>query len=323
MLPFLPSPDALYFPAQGETLREVCHCLGSTYCVSQVAARLQAELAPLQGSPELLSQNWRSIEACLWAIRFMASMIPDDENAVVPGLLSLILQLPADLVMLRITANHVIGRLSRWVKVHQDTARSLYDYLLAGMSHPETASSSALSLRDLLMACGQWLSDAALPLYESLLSAGQNGNFDFRDEMGVLEGLCSVVSTLPYANAKEAQRRMITPVATHLMAMITQHQHQGGGESSSSAENLGPRGKTKSPTKHVMEDLDRLTVIIRYCEPRRRHGAAHREGEPSPSVEMVQLLWPVFEAVRNAFRSSVDVQEKVRHTTSRDKSDTT
>lgn len=286
-------------------MKEVCHCLGGVYCVQQVAGKLQEEMAPIMQDPAATQRCWRGVEACLWAIRSMASLVPEQESLVVPQVMHMILQLSPQPPQLRVTANHVIGKLARWVRSHQELLQSLYQYLLSGMSAPETASSAAISIRDILMACGHLLGEPALQLYEELLTAAHAGKVKFGDETLVLEGLSSVVSTLPYATAKELEKRMITPVAQHMLAMLQQAGMPGF---------VADKAAQKQVGMQVGQDLDRLTVIIRYCEPRRRDGANRSEAEPSPSVEMMQLLWPVLQNVRQAFNKDEDVLEKVRQT---------
>ena len=100
----------------------------------------------------------------------------------------------------------------------------------------------------------------------------------------------------------------------------------GGGEaSSSSGANNGSSGggggskqqqqQTPSLAKRVERCLDRLTAIIRFCEPRplRRGvvGGGGEEGDVSPAAESLQRLLPVLEAVYGCYKGKGDVMEKV------------
>ena len=78
--------------------------------------------------------------------------------------------------------------------------------------------------------------------------------------------------------------------------------------------------------RRVEQCLDRLTTILRHCEPRAllragvgsssassvREAAAALAGGPSPVVESVQRLFPVLEAVYQTYKAKADVMEKVR-----------
>ena len=95
--------------------------------------------------------SWQSVEACLWAVRSISSNVPNDEGETMPQVVQVsdwlapffksmialtqvtpmhwrsramlqqvIMSLP-DHPNLRSSANHIVGRYSRWIRNHANS----------------------------------------------------------------------------------------------------------------------------------------------------------------------------------------------------------
>jgi len=98
---------------------------------------------------------------------------------------------------------------------------------------------------------------------------------------------------------------MIGPLAVELQTLTVQHAINGGPPEQASNDGLSP--------KMVAENIDRITNILRYAEP--RHSRTQGQNEAviiSPACESIQALFPTFEAVVKTYRTNADILERVR-----------
>ena len=97
---------------------------------------------------------------------------------------------------------------------------------------------------------------------------------------------------------------MIQSLAMELQALTLQQASTSGSPEQASAEGPSPR--------LVGENLDRVTVILRYSEPRySRNEGGEATATVSPALESIQAMWGVFEAIVKVYRTNNDVLEKV------------
>lgn len=101
---------------------------------------------------------------------------------------------------------------------------------------------------------------------------------------------------------------MVQPLAMELQTLVVQQANSSGPPEQASAVGPSPR--------MVAENLDRITVIIRFSEPRPSRNGGGERAVPvvaeSLACETVQALWSIFEAVVKVYHSQEDILEKVR-----------
>lgn len=258
------------------------------------------------------------IEACLFALRAVAQQVPNGENVVLPFALRLILQWPpGDWPATSRAGAAVVGAYAGWLRSHTtEFLEPLFSLLVAQLettaarnaaraarnassqqrgSHGGGGGSSgpsvsAKSLKAVCVACRKQL--AAIPNVVDLRDRlGPNG-VALRDEQEVLEGLAHVVAASTDFDSLEAGfERLVQPPAAALA------------EAASQSEPVEP--------KVVIDELDRLTSIVRCTMPDPGVLAKDPRRRPHPVLTVVGRLWPVFEALADRYRGNSQLIERL------------
>lgn len=207
----------------GETMEDCCRLMGGNLVLQRVGMRLSSS-----------QSNWKSVEACLYAMQPLAKYISPDENEFMPQCFALLQTLPTDIEPLRFTVNLFIGKYASWLAAHQEHLPSLLPYLAHGLSIPKCANAAAVAIKNLSERIP--MGDSVLELYGQVC-----GKLELSDELEILEGLCKGIEESRVQNDLPG---IVQPIGSRLQAAV---------QNSSSA-------------KDSMNEIDRLIVTIRYLK---------------------------------------------------------
>lgn len=104
--------------------------------LSMLAAKLREELDLYASSGKAAAASaggtgWEGVEACLYSIRSIAHFVPQSELTYLPGVFTLLPQLPPH-PELRATCFRVVGRYARWLGDHEASVPGVLDFVVAG-----------------------------------------------------------------------------------------------------------------------------------------------------------------------------------------------
>ena len=172
----------------GDLLKDCSFMLGSTQCLELIFHELQKHVQQAQLHPA----SWQPIEACLFAIRTLGSVVKYEatEKVTVQEILRLYSSIPSH-PKIKYTANLIIGRYAEYLEGNPELLKFCVDYLLTGLENIEVAASAALALKHVCRYCAIDMTpsmDALIALYFTLAP-----HLRMVDQMEILEGLCHVI----------------------------------------------------------------------------------------------------------------------------------
>jgi len=247
--------DRLYV---SDTIQDLCRLLGGDIVLTNLGRRLEEEYRLYSsGSNTNKEENWQGYESCLNAISSISKYVSGDENVFIPTIMGLLSNraLPQEVTFMRNTAYTVIGSYAYWLSSHSNYLQPLMSYLSEGFSIEDSASVSAVAIRQLCEDCyKQPLCEPVLQLYDQIvqdkLENKHNASFktDLKDDNEVLEGICKAVSSQFQTNPEMAQpclERLAAPIGNRL------------------AQLAAPENATTTPNQ-IITEIERLAVIVRY-----------------------------------------------------------
>lgn len=253
---------------------------------------LSKSLFEIAGSiSEVSSWDWRSAEASLYCIRGVAKAVPTNEAIIMPRVMSLLPQLPAQQQLLY-TAYLTVGAFADWLGVAPSAPAllpSLLQLLTNGLTIPEDpAAAAALAFRHVCDACRNILGnliDALLGVYMEAMSSSSKFQLLAEDELQIVEGVSMVVSTLALDQTPQVLEALCLPLATSLQQVVTEALRAG------SAAHLSAR--------QYITTIDRLANIFRYVK------------QPQPLANVFKKIWPLLEMVFNQKGDDMRTMERL------------
>eukprot|EP00752_Nemacystus_decipiens_P017466 g15660.t1 len=133
-----------------DVLRDVCRILGGVECLRQVVFLLKQELATL-GSLARPDEpgGWQAVEACLFAVRSMGKDVPNDEETLVPQVVTMLPRLPAN-SHVRYTAALIVGKYAEWLKLHPEHLTAMFNFLMEGFASPDVMPAATTAIKPLI-----------------------------------------------------------------------------------------------------------------------------------------------------------------------------
>jgi transportin-3 len=130
----------------GDVLKDCCKVLGTSVTLGKSFSLLSSLL------DRGMSASWQEIEAPLFSFRTMGSVVPDNENEIIPKVMELIPSLPEH-PKIRYAATLVIGCYSVWTKLHPQYIPAQLTYISRGFDNQEVAAAAAMALKFLCREC--------------------------------------------------------------------------------------------------------------------------------------------------------------------------
>jgi transportin-3 len=180
----------------------------------------------------------------------------------------LLQQLPNDIEPLRFTVSLFIGKFAPWLASHQEQLQPLLPYLAQGLSIPKCANAAAISIKNLCERIA--LGHSVLELYNQVC-----GKLELAVELEILEGLCKGVDE---SQAASYLPQIVQPIGNRLQELL----------------------QKSSPPKHVSNEIDRLTVAVRFLRI-----------QPTTLLEVLQSTWPLLEVTGQKYSNEPMIAEKI------------
>lgn len=239
-----------------ETVTDCCGILGGTYVLQLVCSLIQSELqqvTQVQAADPNANQlqHWCLVESCLASIQRIAPFLPQSESVVLPQLMALLPTLPP-IHGLVVAVIDLSGRLALWLNQNGTYLQPVFQQLTGHLYAESTCKAAARAIRYLCEDCIEPNAVGVLTtdIHKHLLNLRSSGTFPLEADLDLLEGLCKALSMLPLSGCRDALPFVIDPIATAL------------------AGNLSQR---PVPLKTVLENLDRITIILRYTIPKEEY----------------------------------------------------
>ncbi|RHZ79420.1 hypothetical protein Glove_146g38 [Diversispora epigaea] len=157
------------------------------------------ELAIMQLSmPGRDSSQWQDLESTLFCLKSISEAVDHKENRYLPRLFGSEVygMLPVQgSSRLRNTALSLIGSYAEWLKRHPEYIFSALNYLVSGLSDPETSSVSALSFKEVCDTCRESLVNEIDSLINMYMVVGPH--IQTREKQRVIESIADVIQALP------------------------------------------------------------------------------------------------------------------------------
>ena len=267
-----------------ETIEDCCRLMGGQVVLQRVGTLLRDECRRVDG---LQPMEWQRIESCLTCIQCLHRFIPSDEAEFLPFCFELIPRLPPNVTPLRSAASKAIGKYASWLAAHPQLLQPLLPYLAQGLSVVTCAAPAAVAIKELCECSNQQMSmgEPVLQLYNEITA--NPGKLELKDELQVLEGVCRAVSRQlqdTCENGSSFVLRIVQPIGERLTTAV---------------------GDPNCNARHVVPEVERLTVIVRFLT------VPSSPASPHPIVELIQSSWQLLDAASNRFPHDNALAEKI------------
>ncbi|KAF2094330.1 ARM repeat-containing protein [Rhizodiscina lignyota] len=273
----------------GDVLKDCCEVIGVTECL-QKSYNLIQEWVSKYGAQSSSNHvvNWQKLEAPLFSLRAMGMMVPNDENAMLPRLMALIVQIP-DQEKVRFQAVMALGRYTEWTANHPDTLQPQLQYIMSAFDHPskEVIRAAALSFKFFCSDCADLLKDYNTQIQQFYVTHLDKLPPSSQDEF--TDGVAAVLARQPVEHLYESMKLYCDPVMNSLMALAQTAQNSTGDEA-----------------KIALADrLQLITIFIQVVRPEVPPGA------PNPAVKYCQEIFPILATLVDNFIDFSPIIERV------------
>ncbi|KAL7753705.1 Nuclear import receptor [Sorochytrium milnesiophthora] len=274
----------------GDVLKDCVHVLGDSVVLSKAYALLETAL-----SKGATAEQWRDIEAPLFALRTTGSAVRPEEAQVLPNVMAKLPQLPQH-PKIRHSVIMLIGVVSQWTRAHPEYLPYQMEYISSGFHDDDVVSSAAKTLKYLCRDCGELLIDYLQQLHSFYASIIPKVSKD--DSLDITEGIAHIIARAPLANMLELLRSFTLPILTRLSQVL----------------DPSVDANSASLVSEVNGLLHRLSFFVKFVEPN------VPQGSPHPVVVLLGDIWallagalakfprqdPVTEGVCKVLRASVN-----------------
>lgn len=283
----------------GDTLTDVCKVLSSSSCIEEAYQALTAKLPAFAAEPAAL---WRGVESCVFSAR---QMITSNEPAfftaeVVYKLMQLLPTLPA-VGELANTAIRTVGTYANWLSRHPEMLPHMLNFVTQGLSADRSAAAASQAMKHLCDACAEHLAEEGtmaqlLQMYHGTLAL----QLHTADRVDLIAALAFVVSQMPLPQVLSAMQAIAQPLVERLQAALGGVAGGGGGSGS-----------------EVQCLLEQICALLGRVSPAAAPSADEVARDPvlqdahHPSVQLLEQLWGVLEAVFARHGSDSKVMEKL------------
>lgn len=172
----------------GDTLKDCVRAMGSTEALLIVLELFEAQQA---------AAAWQPMEAVLFALRTIASVVDRRESEALPRLIPALLTVRAHPKLVYAVILN-IGCYADWLRYHADLLEPILAYVAAGFAEAATCAAAAQALKYLCESCGRLLA-RFLPQLEALYAdAAVGGRAAAKaDRVELTEALAYILASLP------------------------------------------------------------------------------------------------------------------------------
>ena len=174
----------------GDALKDCCRVSGSTEAVLLIAQIILTD-------HQLAAEPWPKIEAALFALRTISSVVDRRESEALPVLYPAILKIGHHPKLVYAVVL-VIGCYADWLRYHAEWIQPSLEYVLAALGHDETRAAAALSLKHMAESVANMMGRYATALteqvYPQTLDMLRTGHISDRVLCDVTEAIARILS---------------------------------------------------------------------------------------------------------------------------------
>jgi transportin-3 len=244
----------------GDVLKDSCMVIGETEALALPFIILKDANA---------NSKWQDVESALFCVRALGSEVSNEENQVLPHIMSILPQLPKHSKVLY-TIVLVLGRYSDWTKNHPSFIPMQLQFISAGFQDDEVCAASALALKYICESCGPLMVDFLKDLQPFYFSAAER--LPPYDMTELTEAMAYIVSSLPLEKFVESFRSFVVPSVQKLVVLLTSAQND-------------------QKEKLINEGISRLAVFLKYADLKQT------ENKPNICIPVLEEIWPYFEQI--------------------------
>ncbi|KAL4914093.1 armadillo-type protein [Aspergillus aurantiobrunneus] len=272
--------------SMGDVLKDCCVVIGVTECLSKAYQVIQHWISQYASqSTDEHVPNWQELEAPLFSLRAMGRMVDPEENAVLPQVIPLIVQIPNQ-EKVRFQAIMALARYTEWTAQHPETLEAQLSYVISGFQHSsvEVVQASALAFKFLGTDCQKLLGGHITQLHSFYESVIDKLKASSQEE--VTEGVAAVVAVQPLENIYETMKMFCDPIMARIM-------------------NLANNAKDEQGQRAVADHLQLITIFVLVVNP---YVAQDQE---NPAVKYCGEVLPIMTTLVMNFTSSTPILERV------------
>ncbi|KAI9330076.1 armadillo-type protein [Obelidium mucronatum] len=240
----------------GDVLKACVLVLGQEESLSRPFNILQSFVNPsAPGGTLNQSTPWQQIEAPLFALRTIGRNISDEENTILPQIMSMLPQLPLHHPKVKYAAILVIGRYASWTRLHPEFLSYQMTFISKGFEvagEAETCSAASQSLRFLCDECGDQLVGYLSQLHPFYLAI---------HKADVITALANVIKHVPMESTGGGDMPDMLKVLEMFCLPIAQRLHEIG--------NMPPtaEGYGQALQEEVSDLVEQFTSFIYNAQP--------------------------------------------------------
>jgi len=182
--------------------------LGVMACMSDVCTSLGTKLHEIS-TQNYSDQKWSPVEARLFVLKFLVVRVSTEEVQIMPWLVDTILKFP-DLYGLKATFIELTGCCAKWLATNSTTIQHFLSELCKSLQEKDFTLQSAIAIASIFQKCQQVPATLkTLPIVDmnNLIMQMRNlQTLSLAADNAILEGFCSIISSLPAAAVEESLR---------------------------------------------------------------------------------------------------------------------
>lgn len=214
--------------AMGDVLKDCCAVIGVTECLGKSFSLIQTWIAKY--APQATNErvpHWQELEAPLFSMRAMGSMVDPEESTILPQVIPLIVQIP-DQEKIRFQAIMALARYTGWTAQNPQTLEAQLNYIISGFQHKsiEVVQAAALAFRFLGTDCPKLLGGHISLLHNFYLSVIDKLKPMSKEE--VTEGVAAVIAVQPLDKIYGCMKLFCDPIMQRIMALADNVKNEEG-----------------------------------------------------------------------------------------------
>lgn len=273
----------------GDAIFDSCKVASSEAVINNLVAALEATMREFSIDPE---QHWRALEGCIYCLRQSISTNEQSffSTSKVGEFLLLLPKLPA-VGLLQPTCIRTVGTYANWLAKHPDLLPPLLQFVAQSLTVPSCAAAASQAMKGLCDACSEHLCERATMSQLLQMYLGTfHLDLQLADRVDLVSALTFVVSQMPFEEILPTMQAIARPLADKLTFVL-----QG----------------TPCSVTEVAAVLEQICALLRGVAPSHIPSDTRSPGAAHPSVELLQQLWEVLDAVFQQYGSSSACMEKL------------
>lgn len=270
----------------GDTMKDACEVMGVTECLTKVLDAIKIWMQKYGTQATATSvPHWQELEAPLFAMRALGRMVGQKEEAVLPQLMPLLVQIPNH-EKLRFATIMVFGRYTEWTAAHPSFLEPQFNYIVSSFQSEskEIIRAAAQSIKFFCTDCRLLLSNQVVQMqqfYDQILD-----KLPETSQEEITEGVSSVVAVQDPNDIYKLLKLYCDPLIERLMRKAN-------------------AATTEEGKLAVADHLQLITIFVQNVVP------SLPEGQENPAVKYWSEVFHVLSTVLENFFRFTPICERV------------